>query len=96
MTSSPVLELAPAEVEVTYHADGRLVLRSPHALEAFPATLGDRLRFWAEMAPQRPFLGERVGDGWRVITFGEAHLAARSIGAALLRRGLGPRRPRRV
>jgi len=93
MTASPVLELAPAEVEVTYHADGSMVLRSPHALAAFPATLGDRLRFWAEMAPQRPFLGERAGDGWRVVTFGEAHTAARRIGAALLLRGLGPRRP---
>jgi len=88
-----VLELAPAEVEVTYHADGSMVLRSPHALEAYPATLGDRLRHWAELAPQRRFLGERVGAGWRVVTYGEAYAAARRLGAALLARGLGPRRP---
>ncbi len=92
-TGAPVLELAPAEVEVTYHADGSMVLRSPHALEAYPATLGDRLRHWAELAPQRPFLGERAGAGWRVVTHGEAHVAARRLGAALLARGLGPRRP---
>ena len=93
VTGSSVLELAPAEVEVTYHADGSMVLRSPHALAAYPATLGDRLRHWADTAPQRPFLGEREGEGWRVVTHGEAHAAARRLGAALLARGLGPRRP---
>ncbi len=93
MTASSVLELAAAEVEVTYHADGSMVLRSPHPLAPYPATLGDRLRFWAETAPERPLLGERVGDGWRVVTHGQAHAAARKLGAALLARGLGPRRP---
>lgn len=96
MTASTLtasLELAPAEVEVTYHADGSMVLRSPYPLEPYPATLGERLRFWAETAPQRPFLGERAGAGWRVVTHGEAHAAARRLGAALLARGLGPRRP---
>ncbi|HEY0133128.1 MAG TPA: feruloyl-CoA synthase [Nannocystis sp.] len=87
------LELAPAEVEVTYHADGSMVLRSPHPLGPYPATLGDRLRFWAETTPHRPFLGERAGAGWRVVTHGEAHATARRLGAALLARGLGPRRP---
>ncbi len=87
------LELAPAEVEVSYRADGSLVLRSPHALAAYPATLGERLRTWAEVAPERPFLGERAGAGWRVLGYGEVFAAVRRIGAGLLARGLGPRRP---
>lgn len=93
MTRAGSLELAPAEVEVTYRADGCLVLRSPHPLAAYPATLGERLREWAEAAPERPFLGERAGPGWRVLSYGEVFAAVRRIGAGLLARGLGPRRP---
>jgi feruloyl-CoA synthase len=87
------LLLAPAEVEVSYLADGSLVLRSPHALAAYPATLCERLRSWAEVAPERPFLGERAGAGWRVLGYGEVFAAVRRVGAGLLARGLGPRRP---
>jgi feruloyl-CoA synthase len=90
---SPSLALAPAEVVVSYQADGSMVLRSPHPLGHYPATLGERLREWAERAPERPFLGERVGDDWRVLTYGEVFAAVRRLGAALLARGLGPRRP---
>ena len=87
------LALAPAEVEVCYRADGSLVLRSPHALGPYPATLGERLRRWADEAPDRVLLGERAGAGWRTVTYGEAWTRVRRLGAALLRRGLGPRRP---
>lgn len=92
-TGEAGLRLAPAEVEATYRADGSIVLRSPHALAAYPATLGERLREWAESAPARPFLGERAGPGWRVLNYGEVFAAVRQIGAGLLQRGLGPRRP---
>ena len=87
------LWLAPAEVEATYRADGSIVLRSPHALAEYPATLGERLREWAEAAPERVFLAERAGAGWRALSYGEVFAAVRRIGAGLLRRGLGPRSP---
>lgn len=95
MTATPpsVLELAPAEVTVTYHADGSLVLRSPHALADYPATLGERLRHWAAAAPERVFLGERAGPGWRELTYAQVFAQVRRLGASLLARGLGPRRP---
>ena len=85
--------LAPAEVEASYRADGSIVLRSPHPLATYPETLGERLHAWAERAPERPFLGERSGAGWRVRSYGEVFAAVRRVGAALLARGLGPRRP---
>ena len=44
MQAGSGLELAPAEVEASYRADGSIVLRSPHALAAYPETLGERLR----------------------------------------------------
>jgi len=90
---TPQLELAPAEVEVCYHADGSLVLRSPSPLGPYPATLGDRLAHWAAVAPERVCLGERAGAGWRTLGYGEVWTRVRRLGAALLGRGLGPRRP---
>jgi len=97
MTGAPAtstkLDLAPAEVEVTYHADGSLVLRSPRALADYPATLGERLRHWARATPTRVFLGERAGTGWREVTYAETLTNVQRLAAALLQRGLGPRRP---
>lgn len=92
-TAGTDLALAPAEVEVTYLADGSLVLRSPHELKEYPATLGERLRRWAAARPERVFLGERAGAGWRTIGYAEALAQVRRLAAALLARGLGPRRP---
>ena len=93
MTCNPSLALAPAEVEVCYHADGSMVLRSPSPLGPYPETLGERLRHWAEQAPERVFLGERAGAGWRTVSYGETWALVRRLGAALLRRGLDARRP---
>lgn len=90
---STSLDLAPAEVEVTYFADGSLLLRSPRALAAYPATLGERLRHWARTAPTRVFLGERAPGGWREVTYAEAYAQVLRLAAGLLGRGLGPRRP---
>jgi feruloyl-CoA synthase len=87
---------APAEVEVSYRADGSVLLRSPRRLGAHAATLGEPLRRWAREAPDRDFLierDERVEGGWRRVSYAAAHATARSIGQALLARGLGPERP---
>ncbi len=89
----PALALAPAEVEVCYHADGSMVLRSPSPLGPYPDTLGALLAHWAAEAPERVFLGERAGAGWRTVSYGEAWSLVRRLGAALLKRGLGSRRP---
>lgn len=93
MTPTPALALAPAEVEVCYHADGSMVLRSPSPLGPYPETLGSLLGRWAGEAPERVFLGERAGAGWRTVSYGEAWSQVRRLGAALLRLGLGSRRP---
>jgi len=68
-------------------------LRSPLPLGSFPRAVGDVLEQWADAAPDRVFLEEPAGDGVRRITYGEARTAARSLGQALLDRGLGPERP---
>lgn len=90
------LRFAPAAVEVDRRADGALVLRSPQQLQPYARCLGEHLERWAREAPERCFLAERAGAVWRRLTFGEALTRARSIGAALLARGLSAERPAMV
>jgi feruloyl-CoA synthase len=47
----------------------------------------------ARQAPDRAFLAERAGDGWRRITYRETLDAVRRIGESLLARGLDATRP---
>jgi feruloyl-CoA synthase len=88
-----VPRFAEPAVEVERRADGAMILRSPVELGATARCIGDKLAGWASWMPHRVFLAERQGAGWRRVTYGEAHEAARAIGQALLNRGLGPERP---
>jgi feruloyl-CoA synthase len=87
------LLLAPAEVEVERRADGCVVLRSPRPLPPPARCVTAWLTRWADAAPDRTFVAEREGDGWRALTYRDALDAVRRIGQALLDRGLGPDRP---
>ena len=90
------LRFAPAAVEIERRAGGVQVLRSPQQLQPYARCLGEHLERWAREAPERCFLAERAGAVWRRLTFGEALAQARSIGAALLARGLSAERPAMV
>ena len=73
---------------------GRIFMRSPDALIGYPARLTERLVKWAAECPDRTFVAKRDGSGqWRRVSFAQALAAARSIGQALLDRGLSPERP---
>ncbi len=84
---------APAEVVSENLANGGMILRSPQPLGACARAVGDKLAHWAAWMPHRVFLAEREGEGWRRVTYHEAHEAARAIGQALLNRRLGPEQP---
>jgi feruloyl-CoA synthase len=79
--------------------DGVRYLRGDSVLESHAHRMTDRLVHWAETQPDRTFMArrERTADGgtgeWRRISYREALEAARSIGQALLDRGLGVDRP---
>jgi feruloyl-CoA synthase len=78
--------------------DGSLLVRNMARLGPYPDRLGDRLRQWATVAPDRVFLagrntGKDTGQGWRSVTYREALNAARAIAQALLDRGLSASRP---
>jgi feruloyl-CoA synthase len=79
---------APARVAVERRADGSTILRSPEPLQPFARATGEWLVQWAGAAPERTFLAERSGDGWRRVTYGKALDAVRRIGSSLLSREL--------
>ncbi|MBM3391827.1 MAG: feruloyl-CoA synthase [Betaproteobacteria bacterium] len=98
MTKAPFasIRFAPPAVDVERRADGAQVLRSPQKLAPYARCLGEHLERWAGEAPERIFLAERAGVGWRRLTYGEALAEARAVGAALLARGLSAERPAMV
>ncbi|SFD09604.1 feruloyl-CoA synthase [Tropicimonas isoalkanivorans] len=73
--------------------DGTILLRSNHPLGPVAGRTGDWLHQWADAAPDRVFLAERSGAGWRTETFASTLQKVRAIGAALLGRGMGPETP---
>ena len=88
------VHFGPAAVELERRADGSLVLRSPHPLGAYARCMGEHLERWARETPQTVFLAQRdASGGWRRLGYAEALRRVRSLGAALLARGLSPERP---
>jgi feruloyl-CoA synthase len=70
------------------------VLRSTEPLAAYPRHMGERLAHWARVAPDRLLAAQRGADGaWRCVSYAEMVGRARSLGQALLDRGLGVERP---
>jgi feruloyl-CoA synthase len=87
------LRFAPAAVNVEKRADGTTVLRSPQALKPYARAVGDWLVHWYERAPDRSFIAERKGEGWRRVSYRDALSDARRIGQALLKLGLDATKP---
>ncbi len=90
MPSEP---FAPLPVDCRSRDDGAVILDSALPLATYPETLGSLLRQQAAGTPDRLFLAERSGDGWREVTYREALASAEHLAAAMLERGLGPRKP---
>src|SRR4051812_41660641 len=78
------LKFAPAKVEVEKRADGSTLVRSPQKLGPYSRCVTEWLSHWSDHAPERDFLCERKGQGWRRLAYREAYGAARRIGQALL------------
>ena len=87
------LRYAPAEVKLEKRADGATILRSPQPLRPYARAVGDWLLHWYERAPDRTFIAERKGEGWRRVSYRDALSDARRIGQALLNLGLNADRP---
>jgi len=75
-------------------ADGSILVRPDEALGPYPGVLTDRVAHWADVAPDRICAAKRNESGqWHQLTYAQVLAAARSIGQALLHRGLSADRP---
>jgi feruloyl-CoA synthase len=63
---------APRRLEVSHRPGGELVLTNPTPYATDFQTTPAALDHWAARAPDRVWLAERSGDGWRTVTFAEA------------------------
>ena len=73
--------------------NGSIVLTSDIALGPVAKHTGEWLHRWAVDAPDRTFLMERSGPGWRKISYQETLEQVRALAATLLQRGMGPDTP---
>ncbi|MFP3563126.1 AMP-binding protein [Paraburkholderia sp. SIMBA_030] len=87
--------LGGTKAAVEYRSDGTVVYELEEALEPYPTRLTERLVHWASVAPERPLLARRSADGasWEHLTYRQALDGARSLGEALLARGLSASKP---
>src|SRR3977135_3823110 len=85
------LRLAPPTVQVE-RRDGNTYLRSPQKLAPYARCVTEWLGQWSDKAPERTFLAERKGEGWRKMSYRETYGAARRVGQALLDLGLDAQR----
>ena len=94
------LKFGVTRVEVRDGAtSGTHYLKAEQPLQDFPERMTDRLRHWAEQAPERTMFARRVkqaegglGD-WHRISYQEAWASARNIAQSLIDRGLNAERP---
>jgi feruloyl-CoA synthase len=93
------LKFGVTRVEVRDGQSGTHYLKAEQALQDFPDRMTDRLRHWAEQAPERTMFARRVkqADGslgdWRPISYQEAWATARHSAQGLIDRGLNAERP---
>ncbi|WP_375415479.1 feruloyl-CoA synthase [uncultured Bradyrhizobium sp.] len=80
-------------VSIERRGDGTIYLRPKIALGDYPVRITDRLHHWAGAAPDRIFMAERDGGGWRSITYAQLLASTRRIASALLARDLSAGRP---
>lgn len=87
------LELRPHKVIREDRADGAILLRSGYEMSEVAPSTGAWLDHWADTAPDRVFLAERAGTGWRAVTYSSARSEVLRLARGLLDLGLGPERP---
>ena len=84
---------APRRLEVEHRADGAILLFNPTPYDTQALTTWQPLARWRVEAPDRVWLAERDGEGWRTITYGEGTGRVSALAGGLDALGLGPGRP---
>ncbi len=81
------------QFDIETRPDGTVLMAQRGTAPRLADTIAARIGHWAREAPDRVALAERVGAGWRRVTYAQLWQAMRRIGAGLLARGLGQDRP---
>jgi feruloyl-CoA synthase len=84
---------APRRLDVERRDDGCIVLSNPTPWSDRFTTTIEPLVHWAAEAPDRIWLAERDGDGWRTVDYAGALAQVSALAGALAALGLGPGRP---
>lgn len=80
-------------VSLEKRSDKSLILRSNDTLSNVADKTGEWLHQWAITAPDRNFLAERSGEGWRAETYQSTLQKVQALAAALAGRGLTEKTP---
>jgi feruloyl-CoA synthase len=82
---------APRRLEVERRAGGEIVLTNPTPFSDRFQTQTAALDHWSQAAPDRVWLAERSGEGWRTLTFSEARARVAALAGGLAALGVtGP------
>lgn len=84
---------APRRLEVETRPGGEIVLFNPTPFSTEHQTTTQSLAYWAGVAPDRVWLAERSGQGWRTLSFAEAWERVRALAAGLRDLGVTGDRP---
>lgn len=84
---------APRRLVVDERPGGEMVLTNPTPFSTAFETTTAALAHWAQAAPDRVWLAERSGDGWRTVTFGEAWQRLTALAGGLVDLGVVGERP---
>ncbi|MDO9337094.1 MAG: feruloyl-CoA synthase [Caulobacter sp.] len=84
---------APRRLDVERRDDGAIVLTNPTPWSDRFLTTTAALDHWAGEAPDRVWLAERDGDGWRTVTYARAHAQVSALAGALKALDLPTPRP---
>ncbi len=85
--STTGLQLVPHRVTLA-RREADLILSSPVTLDPVVSHAGVWLQRWASEVPERTFLAERSGAGWRELAYAEVLQAVQAIAESLVARGL--------
>ena len=87
------VRIAPSDAVVRRGTNGTVYMQARAPLGPYQTRITDSLEYWAEHAPDRTFLAERAGDGWKRVTYADALARVRRIAQSLVDRKLSLDRP---
>jgi feruloyl-CoA synthase len=88
-----MLNYIPHDVVREDRADGSILLCSRVPLGPLVKNTGEWLHQWAQRTPDRVFVAERSGEGWREVRYADMLGQVRAVASSLLARGLGSENP---